>query len=172
VICLFLGSVLGEELREALVQTLDANFLQRDAHEGGGHAFGHGPDVVVVAPIVALVVILEDHVAVAYDQYALDGGEGFLHVVIDLGEDFRVQSLLLGRRGSLPVRRPVVRSPCGGPARYGAQEEHHDEEVPETAARVHGSHLLVLLCYERILFLRGRAHITQTAYFWNLCVKK
>jgi hypothetical protein len=41
---------------------------------------------MVVAPIVALVVILEDYVTVAYDQNALDGGEGFLHVVIDLGE--------------------------------------------------------------------------------------
>src|SRR5215212_6460851 len=166
------AEVLGEELREALVQTLDAILLQRDAHEGGDHAFGHGEDVMVVAPIVALVIILEDHVTVAYDQYALDGGEGFLHIVIDLGEALRVQSLLLGRRGSPTVRRPVVRSPCGGPARYGAQEERHDDEVPETAARVHGSHLLAFLCYEHILLLRGRAQITQTAYFWNLCVKK
>jgi hypothetical protein len=37
---------------------------------------------------------------------------------------------------------------------------------------VHVSHLLVFLCYEHILFLRGRAHITQTAYFWNLWVKR
>jgi hypothetical protein len=43
VICLFLGSVprvcaraevLGEELREALVQILDAILLQRDTHVG------------------------------------------------------------------------------------------------------------------------------------------
>jgi hypothetical protein len=36
------AEVLGEELREALVHTVEAILLERDAHEGGDHTFSHG----------------------------------------------------------------------------------------------------------------------------------